>query len=119
MAQWRSSGQSAADFCEGRDFTASTLKWWASRIPRLQRARAKQAPDAPPLSLMRVVTRESSEAMSPMPVAAVSPSPSPRRPGAGVTLDVAGTRVLLDVGFDRESLAAVLEVLGVRAAVQP
>ncbi|MBX3246056.1 MAG: hypothetical protein KF901_02610 [Myxococcales bacterium] len=34
VAAWRRSGLTAAEFCRGSDFAASTLRWYASRLGR-------------------------------------------------------------------------------------
>ena len=34
VAAWRASGRPAAEFAAGRGYTASTLRWWASRLGR-------------------------------------------------------------------------------------
>ncbi len=36
VAAWRESGLSAARFASGREFAASTLRYWASRLKRLR-----------------------------------------------------------------------------------
>lgn len=32
VAQWRRSGMTAAEFCRGKEFAASTLRWYSSRL---------------------------------------------------------------------------------------
>ena len=34
VGEWRSGGESADDYAQGRGFAASTLRWWASRLSR-------------------------------------------------------------------------------------
>ena len=34
VAEWKSSGLTAAEFAVGRGFAASTLTWWSSRLSR-------------------------------------------------------------------------------------
>ena len=36
VAAWRESGLSAARFASGKEFAASTLRYWASRLKRLR-----------------------------------------------------------------------------------
>lgn len=35
VAAWRRSGETAAEFARGRDFAASTLRWWSSQLGRV------------------------------------------------------------------------------------
>ena len=82
VAAWRASGKPTDEYATGRGFAGSTLRWWASRLGRRQAA------------FVRVV--------------------SAREPGTrdgGVELEVGGVRVLVRAGFDRATLAEVLELL--------
>lgn len=40
---WRESGQGAAEFAAGKDFTDRTLRWWASEFARRERPSVKMA----------------------------------------------------------------------------
>lgn len=83
VAAWRASGQTASEFASGRAYAASTLRWWASQLGRRD------------VGFVRVVA-------APSPVAA---------PDAAIEVEVGGMRVLVRAGFDRATLADVLDVL--------
>lgn len=103
MAQWRESGLTAAEFSRGREFSPKTLVWWSSRLRALTAAKKGDE-----FRMARVV-RASEPATS-------GPAASPPQVGArsGVTLESNGVRIALETGFDRVTLAAVLNVLGGR-----
>jgi transposase len=94
VASWRSSGLSAAEFCAGRDYQVSGLRYWASRLRQVQAATAPRD-----VRIARVVA-----------------------PGAGaeaetpIVLEVAGVRIAVRRGFDREVLRDVIDTLASRAA---
>lgn len=94
VAAWRASGQTAAEYCERHGLGLSALRYWAQRARREAGATAA----APPVRLARVVrTRPIAE------LAPVAPV---------VVIEVGGARVSVARGFDRATLATVLEVLG-------
>lgn len=84
VAAWRASGQTVHVYAAGREFAASTLRWWSWRLSR-------RAP-----ALVRVV-----------PVAA------PPRDSI-LELAVGDVRLLVRSGFDRALLAEVLDVVRAR-----
>ena len=94
VAQWRASGETAAVFAAREGIKEGTLRWWSSRLQREGTAGAGPAA-VPMVQLVRV--------------------PSSSR-GTGVVVDLpdAHARVMIDPGFDRETLAVVLELLGRR-----
>ena len=92
VAEWRTSGRTAADFCAGKPFAASTLKWWSCQLGP---ARTRAADE---IAVARVV-----RVHPPMAVTARS-----------VVVEVGGARVIVESGFDRDTLAAVLDVLASR-----
>lgn len=96
VAEWRASGRTAAEFCAGEPFAASTLKWWSSQLGTYAHA----ASSSPPVRVARVV-----RATAPVPAAATPPA---------LVVELAGARVAVERGFDRETLASVLEVLAAR-----
>ena len=91
VGAWRSSGQPATAFCRGKDFSASGLRYWASRLRK-----AEQGVQPSEVRLARVVRGG--------------------RPGATVEtpilIEVGATHVGVRRGFDVETLRAVLDVLG-------
>ena len=56
--EWRKSGLTAAEFCEGRDFAVGSLRAWSSRLgrkPPVALARVLRSPSfAVPVSRLRV-----------------------------------------------------------------
>ncbi len=100
VAEWKASGLSSPEFCTGKEFTAGGLRHWAYRLehgdpPRRRRVR-----------LARVVrTRTGAHA----------PASSGDRP-TEIVVEIAGARILVQPGFDRETVAALVEVLVARSA---
>lgn len=88
---WRASGLTAAEYARGRGYAPATLRWWASRLRGTD-----DGVESTGLRMARLVVAE----------------PHGVAGGSGVSLDVAGVRVDVGRGFDRTTLAAVLEVLG-------
>ena len=92
VSEWRRSGVTAAEFCAGRGFAASTLRWYSSQIGPL--------PVKPARFAMVQVTRERPGA------AAAS--------GRDIVIEAGGVRVHVPVGVDEATLASVVRALGVR-----
>lgn len=99
---WRSSGLTSKAFCEGKDFTAGGLRHWAYRL-RQTRPR-KQGTLS--VRVAKVV-----------PVPRPSPAPEPAPPSAPLVLEVGGVRIAVRPGFDRPTLAAVVDVLSARGGL--
>lgn len=90
---------SAAEYCEGREYSSKTLQWWASKLRR-QVVPAQRSPmGAELLRLARVVRVPS----APVPVA------------GKVIVHVGAARVEVPNGSDRATLAVVFQALGVVA----
>lgn len=96
MAQWKSSGLTSAQFCEGRDFTPGGLRYWSSRI----RQETPAAPPPPPVRLARVVQVSKAQ-----PAAVAS---------SALVVELAGARISVHSGFDRATFEALVEVLAAR-----
>ena len=91
VAEWRGSGDTAAAFCEGKDFTAGGLRYWSSRLRR--RDEEGRGPRAP--RMVRVVRAPAAtEAM-------VAP----------LVIEVGRVRVGVRGGFDPQVLRAVVDAL--------
>lgn len=94
VASWRSSGLSAAEFCAGKDFQVSGLRYWASRL------RQVEAPvGGREVRIARVVSP-----------GAAADTETP------IVLEVAGVRIAVRRGFDRAVLRDVIDTLASRAA---
>lgn len=83
-------------FCEGKGFSVHSLRSWRSRQLEAER---RAAPGKAPIALARV------QVASPHLPGAVGPI------AAGISVEVGGLRVRVDPGFDRATLAAVLDVI--------
>jgi hypothetical protein len=107
VSEWRASGQSSTAFCKGKAFTAGGLRYWASR---LKGAPPRSPSSKPEVRLARVLR-------TPAPVRAEERGRVPAAAGSAVTseptlvVEVHGARVSVRPGFDRATLAAVLDVL--------
>lgn len=88
VRSWRQSGESATVFARGKDYTASTLRYWASRLRRTSAA-------------PRIVQL--------VPTAKV-PDATPA--AADLVVEVGTARVRVRRGFDPELLAEVVRALG-------
>ncbi len=102
MAEWKASGLSSPAYCAGKDFTAGGLRHWAHRLAHGEQRR-------PRVRVARVVRvrREGREARSPA--------------GDGppeVVVAIGAARIAVRPGFDREVLAAVVEVLAAAGATR-
>lgn len=92
LAAWRASGHSAARFCADKDYSESTLRYWASRLRDVE-------PTRPEVRIAKVV-----------PASAATEAETP------IVLEVGGVRVALRRGFDRDVLRDVLDAIGSRSA---
>jgi transposase len=102
---WKASGCSAAEFCQGKSFAEGTLRWWVSRLKRLEDEEAA-APDTAQgpaeIRLARVV-RSPGRAVA-----------DERDDGEVVVIESLrhAMKIAVSRGTDRETLAMVVEVLG-------
>jgi hypothetical protein len=90
IREWRSSGQSAEQYAEGREFKGSTLRYWSSVLKRVERG--ESATPARPVRMARVLRKAPSETM--------------------IEVAVGVARVVVRAGFDRTLLRQVIEALG-------
>jgi hypothetical protein len=106
VREWRASGETAERFAEGRQFEASTLRYWASRLKLSAQSPVETAPPAPPapkptLAMARVVRpRRKSR-----PAARAAAS-------AELAISVGTARITVGRGFDAELLREVITALG-------
>lgn len=100
MAEWKSSGVTSEKYCEGKPFTAGGLRHWAYR---LRQTKARK-PKALAVRIAKVVPRA---------VPVVAPPEPPRSPEA-LFVEIGPLRVGVRPGFDRATLAAVVDVLAAR-----
>jgi hypothetical protein len=100
VAAWQASGQTSVEFCAGREFTAGGLRHWAYRLRQAEAGGPKAK--APVVRLARLVR-------TPALASAAEVGPVPEV--AGVLLQLGAVQVAVRRGFDRDTLAAVLDVL--------
>ena len=104
VAAWRSSGQSARAFSEGREYSVHMLRYWARQVgPKAATASASRAgaPAVPrPAVRMARVLRTGTS------------TPPPPTASSAVVIEIGRARVAVAAGFDDSTLAAVLRLLG-------
>jgi transposase len=100
VSEWRASGLTAAAYCENHGVGLSALRHWSHRLGRRSEAPATTA--AMTVRLARVVSTAAPAVTGP------TEEPSSR---PALVLEVRGARIMVDVGFDRATLAEVLDVL--------
>jgi hypothetical protein len=92
VGAWRESGKSAATFCEGRDYSATTLYWWSSRLKR-KSAPAKQRKRVPIARVVRTT------------IGGATSKPT------SIVVQLGHARVEVPAGADRATLSTVLDAL--------
>ena len=88
VSAWRSSGQTAPEFCKGKEFSPGGLRYWSSRLGRGEVVSE--------VRMARVVRA----------VPALEPITSP------IVVEVGGACIAVQRGSDQEAWRAVLAVLG-------
>lgn len=98
VAEWRSSGLSSTRYCEGKPFTPGGLRHWAYRL--------RQARPRKPVAMVRIAKV--------LPRAEpIAPSAQQQSPEA-LFVEVGAVRVAVRPGFDRATLADIVDVLAAR-----
>lgn len=100
IEEWTRSGQSAADFAEGKPFTSGTLTWAASRLRNGARSRSKGPASRPRAARQRKIQ-----------MAEVVRRPSRAAAVESLVLEMGGARILVQRGFDQLLLRDVMAVL--------
>jgi hypothetical protein len=110
VAAWRASGKSATAFAEGKEYSASGLRYWAWRL------RQVQGESAPALNA-KEPTKGAASASAPKEVriARVLRAPEAAETETPIVLEVGAVRVGVRRGFDRGALRELLDVLGGRS----
>lgn len=106
---WRSSGKSAGDYCSGRDYSAKTLQWWASRLRRKKVQAAAQVSEVSVAAARPATSDVATVRMARVVRGLASTSAS------AVVVQFGSARVEISSGVDRATLALVFEALGVAA----
>jgi hypothetical protein len=111
VAGWRSSGLTSTKFCEGRDFTAGGLRQWAHLLERDSKGpRAEGGTRLARVVRVALPTRRGRAGSASAAAREATPAG-----GGGLVVEYGRARVSVSVGFDRSTLAAVLDVLAERA----
>jgi len=100
VAEWKASGLTSKAYCEGKPFTPGGLRHWAYRLGA---GRSPEAAPASPVRIAKVVRIPRAKAL-----------PEADERGCVVPeliLEVGPVRIEVRTGFDRATLAAVLDVL--------
>jgi hypothetical protein len=106
IADWRASGLSAVKFAEMRGYSAQQVWKWAAKLRKKDTARA--AEEAGP-------ARADSDAPHSLPFARVlrtskpESGERPRMPTGAMAVEFGGIRLEVPAGFDRGTLAMVLD----------
>jgi hypothetical protein len=91
VSAWRASGKSAPEFCADKDYSATTLYWWASRLKR----DGQPKPRHKPMRLARVVRKAPDEASKHAPI----------------VLQIGPARLEIGLGADQTTLSNLLLAL--------
>ena len=106
IAGWKASGLASEAYCADKAYTAGGLRHWAYRLRREQQSKREE----PVMRLGRVLRRAATvEQGSP-----TVPGAAKRERAEGIVIELAAARVAVAPGFDRSTLAAVLDVLATR-----
>jgi transposase-like protein len=103
VAGWRASGQTAAEYCKQHGLGLSALRHWSHRLRREEGGVAE-------VRMARVVVAPAEKTSATERAEGLSAARS------ALVLEVRGARITVEAGFDRATLAKVLELLGVEAA---
>ena len=111
VTAWRASGKTAAEFCAGQDFSKSGLHYWSHKLGRLGRDDEASRGRARGVTRLLRVQRKVGPAPGNDTI-----RPAQAHAAGGVLLEVADIRIEVNAGFDRATLASVLEVVQQLAA---
>jgi hypothetical protein len=87
VSEWRRSGLTAAEYCRGRDFAVSTLRWYSSQLGEIDDVDETPEPAFAKIELRR------------------------ERLPRVVIVELEGARVLVPDGADVDTLTVVFEAL--------
>ena len=128
VADWQSSGETFSRHCKGKAFSPSALRYWVQRLRQ-----AMPAGQAPALSVAdrgddvaaskptkRAVRAGRMARVERTPAPAVASGAMPRQASVAsdktIVVELGSARVSVRPGFDRSTLAAVLEVVAAHGA---
>jgi hypothetical protein len=91
VREWKASGKALHEFAAGQSYKASSLGWWAWQ---LRKRASKGGAAGKGIRLAQVVRRA-----------------PPQKESSPMVLEVAGTRIAIQHGFDAELLGRVVRTL--------
>ena len=100
IGEWTRSGQSAAEFAEGKPYTSGTLMWAASRLRTAAGGNVTQRESRPRCARKRKIQMAEVIRRAPR-IAAVEK----------LVLEIGGARVSVERGFDRSLLRDIVLAL--------
>lgn len=119
VAAWKASGLTSEAFCRGKSFSAGGLRYWAHKL----RGQQSETTRKPVVRIGRVLRRPVAVEVAQTPAlgraaeSPVTPASTAERPAA-IVVELGSARVAVRPGVDRDTLAAVIEVLGTRGGPQ-
>jgi len=128
VADWRASGETFGGHCRDKAFSASALRYWAGRLgeeappgepgalpgPAAVAKAPPGGPTAPVVPEVRMARVQRTTA--PAVVSGQAGRPTARPGDPTMVVEFGPARISVQPGFDRATLAAVLEVLAARGA---
>jgi hypothetical protein len=130
VADWQSSGETFSLHCKGKAFSPSALRYWVQRLRQAMPAskppavsvtdRGDDVPASKPakvaVSEVRMVRVERTHA--PAGVLGTAPRQASSASDETIVVEFYSARVSVRPGFDRSTLAAVLEVVAAHGAAR-
>ena len=113
ISEWKASGLTSGEFCEGKPYSAGGLRHMAYRLGKGRAARVVE----PQIRLAKVLVGRREAAPSSgtaAPKEATGVQSEPKGGAEALAIECGSMRVLVRSGFDRGTLAAVLDVLAAR-----
>jgi hypothetical protein len=113
VGEWQRSGLTTAEFCAGREFTAGGLRYWTHRLRKEGAAPAPASTTVVRVARVRRVPTVAKEKLE----GAQLVGPSAPAGETPIVVELGAARVSVRSGFDRATLASVMEVIAVRGGV--
>ena len=120
VLEWRGSGKTSVQFCEGKGFSPSVLRHWAWRLRKLEGSPLETKASKPSRCsyqprLARIVTKPSIESCEQLEPLAKMPA---YLAGPELVIEIGVVRIGVRRGVDPSTLSTVLDVLGARRALR-
>jgi len=105
VREWKASGETAAKFSEAGGFSEVGLRNWSYRLKRAKAPPPSEAKASPPSETVRMVRVERALGKEKNAPAA------DKCEAVVISVEIGGARVAVTPGFDRATLAAIVDVL--------